>query len=127
MGPMDYAHGGSMTTHVSTMAETEDRVRAACPGWDTWVIRTHDSRTEWSARPAGAVAAVIYGRTSPVELIARVRAYERDLPRYLDDARRQLAVLPDTGIGRDQAAVLRTLAAALEALQAKLAGQLAVG
>jgi hypothetical protein len=88
----------------------------ACPGWQVWPIGTWDRRTEWSAQPDGAQGAVIMGKASADELLAAVREYEQDLDRHLDDAKALLASVPDSGIGRDSAAVLAALVSALEAL-----------
>jgi hypothetical protein len=86
-----------MTVRVNAaLAALEEHARQGCPGWETWVISTHDRRLLWSAKPDGALVAVIEGETSA--------------------ARRHLANAPDTGIGRDKAAVLAALVAALEKL-----------
>jgi hypothetical protein len=102
-------------TGVTTaLAVLEERARRACPGWDTWVIQTHDRRLVWSAQPEGALGAVITDQASVDELIRAVRRYEAKLPEHLEDARRQLESVPRTGIGRDKAAVLEALVKALE-------------
>jgi hypothetical protein len=104
-------------TGVTTArAVQEERARRACPGWDTWVTATHDRRNVWSAQPEGAQGAVIHDEPSSDDLINAVRKYEAELPRHLEDARRALESVPDTGIGRDKAAVLGALVAALEKL-----------
>jgi hypothetical protein len=106
-------------TGVTTaLAVQEERARRACPGWDTWVIQTHDRRLVWSAQPEGALGAVITDAWSVDDLIRAVAKYELNLPKHLEDARRQLASVPNTGIGRDKAAVLEALIKALETLRA---------
>ncbi len=105
----------------SVVAQQQDHLREACPGWEVWPIGTWDRRTEWSAQPDGAHGAVITGKASADELLAAVREYEQDLDRHLDDAKALLATVPASGIGRDSAAVLAALVSALEALAVRLA------
>jgi hypothetical protein len=124
---MDYGRDDSMSTRVNkALAELEERARRGCPGWETWVIATHDKRLLWSARPDGAAVAVIAGEASAGDLVEAVAAYTLNLPARLEAARRELASVPHTNIGRDRAAVLSTLVAALEKLaagQAEAAGE----
>lgn len=121
MGPMDYARGDSMTTSDAIrrrVAETETRLREALPGWECWPIGTWDNRTTWSAQPDGARGAVIDGQPSVDDLIKAVRKYEFELPKHIEGQRRRLAECPDTGYGRDKAAVIQARITALERLQA---------
>jgi hypothetical protein len=109
-----------MSTGVtSALAVAEERAAAGCPGWETWVVSTHDKRLLWSAQPEGARGAVIYDEPTADHLILAVRKYETDLPAHLEDARRRLASVPHTNIGRDEAAVLTALVASLEKLGAR--------
>lgn len=108
-----------MTTKVNAaLAVQEERARRGCPDWDTWVIGTHDKRLLWSAQPDGARGAVITDQPTADALIRAVARYEAELPRHLEEARRELASVPNTGIGRDKAAVLEALIKALEQRQA---------
>jgi hypothetical protein len=106
------------TGRNTALAAQEQRVADACPGWQTWVIQTYDRRLLWSAQPDGALGAVIDGEPSADDLIGAVQAYHGKLPAHLEDARRQLASVPATSIGRDKARVLQALVASLEQLQA---------
>jgi hypothetical protein len=125
MGPQDLDRkDDSGMIHASKRMSTAlervlENVRAACPGWDCWPIQHHDGRVTWSARPEGALAAVITDEPSGVALIVAVHAYTKVLSSRLDEARRQLAIVPTTGIGRDKAAVLTELVASLERLAAR--------
>lgn len=95
-------------------AVQEEHARRGCPGWDTWVIGTHDKRLVWSAQPEGANGAVITDQPAADDLIRAVAKYELNLREHLETARRHLASVPNTGIGRDKAAVLEALVKALE-------------
>jgi hypothetical protein len=112
-----------MTTKVNAaLATMEERARRGCPSWDTWVIGTRDKRLLWSAQPEGASGAVITDEPTPDDLIKAVARYEGKLPLHLEEARRELASVPNTGIGRDKAAVLEALVKALEKLAVRQDG-----
>jgi len=124
MGPWDDGGGEGMSIREASAAATErDRLRAECPHWECWPIRLYEGRRNvWSARPDGAAVAVIEGRASVDDLRAAIRQYEADVQRHLDDARQMLAAVPNSGIGRDSAAVLAALVTALEAMAERLTG-----
>jgi hypothetical protein len=127
MGPHDYGREHGMIhgskTKTSALAEQEARVAQACPNWEAWPISHHDRRVSWSARPEGASVAVITDAPGSEEVIAAVKAYEAELPRRLEDLKRQLAGAPHTSIGRDKIAVLESVVAALENLAEPIAAR----
>lgn len=106
-----------------TVAEAEDAVTEELGGrWDCWAVMTHDRRMLWSARPAGALAAVITGCTDTADLAKTVLKYEADVTSHLNDAKSKLADCPVTGAGQDRARVLTQLIAALENLAGSTGG-----
>lgn len=108
---------------VSRTAETEELLMAEHPGWRIWAVRLFaGNRLVWSARPAGAEAAVITDADSPEDVSGAIRLYEQHLSAHLDVARRNAAGQPDTGIGHDKARALAKLVLALEIMQADQAG-----
>lgn len=106
----------------SRMTDTEERLARELPGWSCWPIGTWDGRTLWNAGPLGptgnSTSAIINDVPSPDELVKRVRAYEAELPQHIAEVRRRMAAVPDTGYGRDQAAVFKARVADLEQLLA---------
>jgi hypothetical protein len=106
---------------ASAAATEQDRLQAELPGWTIWPIRAWGVGNVWSAMPDGATVAVFTGLHSGDDLVKAVREYQRDVERHLDDARALLASCDSSGIGRDRAAVVGALVAALEAMAVRLA------
>lgn len=111
-------------------AEQEHRLRQQFPGWQCWAERTLDRVTLWHAAPAGAVSKVIADLPGAPQLAEAVGAYQRALPRHLDDVRALLArddaAGPGSGMGRARRANLTALRGSLEALQGRLDAAAAV-
>jgi hypothetical protein len=66
-------------------------------GWQTWQ-NNHLSGRTWSARPIGALSAVVV-RNTEASLVAEVHEYMRHLDQHVYKARKKLDALPHSYIG----------------------------
>lgn len=87
--------------------------------WQVWTTPVFPQGLSWSAKPAGAVAAVVTGAPDRETLERQVRAYVRDIDRHVREAREKLDALPAnwTGERNVQERLIEALAALHRAAQ----------
>ena len=83
------------------------------PGWDIWSTPTVGMGQSWSAKPAGATAAVVFA-DSEGAVRRRIFEYVKDVDAHVREAREKLDKLPPHWTG--ERAVQEALIAALAEL-----------
>ena len=108
-----------MGPHSRAAGEDVARTEEQLPGWEVWAINEYGGHRCYSARPAGATAAVpgCTGLSDLECLIDAVRKYESNLSEHIAQTRAELEDTPASWIGRrdmpqSRLTALETLAAA---------------
>jgi len=98
---------------AETYTEADVRpYRAKLGYWEMWSTPVFPRGSTWSARPLGALAAVITGASDLTELEENISEYMSDLDGHVAEARRALDALTEnyTGERAVQEALINALA-----------------
>lgn len=82
-------------------------------GWDIWKTPTTGRDSTWSAKPVGALVAVMTGIRDLADLATAIDQYRAEADRHVAEARRKLDALPAdyTGERGVQTALIEALGA----------------